>query len=466
MSKRVMWLSGIITLIVGLATFTATLGPRSGFLVWGDGLAYFLYARSIVLDFDTDITQGYETLDARFPANSPLMISLRDWAHRNTKTGKIVVPWPVGSGLVMAPFYALGYSVELMVAALTGRPADSYGLIPQYFYGFGSLIYGLLGFWATFLCCRRVADKKTAYLASLAVILGGPAVYYMFFQPSMAHVPSYGLISLLTLLWWRCWYEEAHGIALPGLILGLLITIRYQNILFSTLLVVLVLREASQTSLSRALRTACIMMGACLIPLTLQGFHYITIHGLSGEAIDWQAGSGLLVEPAGIATKIPLYTIDPRSPNFFKVLFSCQAGAFYWAPILALGFAGILWAARKECWAWVFLVTFLSQVYLIGGLRLANSVYGEWVTNSMFGMRYLTECGPFLAVGLAVLTRDITRWVRAFWWQAVLGLLVTWNGFLILAYGLNTISRGAHCVTYREMLEGIIKAITIIVVRK
>jgi len=196
-----------------------------------------------------------------------------------------------------------------------------------------------------------------------------------------------------------------------------------------------------------------------LIPLSIQLLHTL-LFGLTKDPLTTQQAGVVLGE----------YPFDLRSPYFFHVLFSCRHGAFYWAPILGLGTIGLLWAARNRSWAWPLLITFLAQVYLIGALGLAYSdpLHGaagqqsEWNTHwrgaPSFGMRYLTECAPIFAIGLSVLIKSSTRWVGKLFWPIALSLLVTWNGLLIMAYGLETISR-SYCLTNRDMLNGVIEAV-------
>lgn len=449
MQRKTLILVALATLVTGSLTFLVTIEmSRAGTLVKTDGLAYFLYARSAVIDFDTDITNEYETLDQRIPEGyDNMMVALRKHGKRHPVTGRIVVPWPVGSGLVMVPFYAVGWWVELAVARISGRPADSYGLIPQFFYGTGSLAYAVLGFWATVLLCRRVAGRGASWVAPLALIFAGSPAFYVFISPSMSHAASFGLISLLTLLWWRRWDGEAEGMAVLGFLLGVAMTVRYQNTMFFPLLVALVLLDARRHSLAVAARRAVVGVAALLVPLAVQLAHYFTQHGTSGHGV----GAG------GASLKLEQNEVSIVSHGFFDVLFSCLHGVIYWTPIVAVALLGLGWAARRAGWARVFLLTFTLHVYLIGAL--ADGTAGH-----AFGMRYLIENTPLLAAGLAVLLERtaFSEGRRAVRWRwglgALFALLLAWNGLLVVAFGMGSIS-GTHCVTYPEMARGVAQAL-------
>jgi hypothetical protein len=137
--------------------------------------------------------------------------------------------------------------------------------------------------------------------------------------------------------------------------------------------------------------------------------------------------------------------------------------------MLALGLIGLVWAARRNAWPWVFLITIVGHVYLIGGLGISDlsgdaavfdtSNWNEhWKGGTSFGMRYLTECTPFFAVGLSQLMHMTGKRIAVQWWAVVLAFFVAWNGLLILAYGLNTVSRSS-CVPYMDMVTGIGEAV-------
>ncbi len=450
--RRWLLLSLAATLLLGSFTFLVTIKlSRAGTLVKTDGLAYFLYARSAVIDFDTDISNEFETLDARLPSDAEdednMMVALRKHGRRHPETGRIVVPWPVGSGLVMVPFYAIGWAVEAATAQLTGRTADSYGLIPQFFYGFGSLVYGWLGFWATMACCRRalrhaaptsLRDGLNPWLATGGLIFAGSPVFYIFISPSMSHATSFGFLALLTLLWWQRWDGESEGIAVLGFLLGLLMTVRYQNTMFCPLLVALVLRRAWQGSWRAALRDAVVGLGALMLPVAVQVLHYLTQHGTSGY------GTGV----GSSSFKLEQNEVSLLSHHFFEVLFSCLHGLVYWTPLAGLAIIALIWAALKHGWARVFLATFLLHVYLIGAL--ADGTAGH-----AFGMRYLIENTPLLASGLALWLAHRRRHPRGGkFWVAVFAVLMLINGLLILAFGVGTIS-GTDCVSHADMVRGV-----------
>jgi hypothetical protein len=467
-SRRAVLLSALAVLAAGAVTFSAVI-TQTGYLFRNDGTAYFLYARSLVVDRDVDVTPEYRVLNSRLPADSPVMMAVRYSARPVPGTDCIVFPWPAGTGWVTAPFYALGYAVERAAAWRAGRAPDSFGVAPQLGYGLGSLAFGLLGFWATWLCCRRAAgdlggDPFATTAAAHAVVLGGPAVFYVLFHPTMSHAPSFGLVALLVLLWWRRWEGEGPPFAVLWLLLGLLVFVRYQNAVFAILPLSLLPREVARLRrVRRSPGRASISSAAggttgglaCLLPIVLI---VLTMPG----------------EPGG-APRVLTFAqndLDLRSPHFFQVLFSCQHGAFYWAPVLGLGFAGLLWAARGASWARVLALVFLADVYLTGTLEGMGGT--NWSGGHAFGMRYLTECAPLLAAGLAVLVRrtagatageldgsagtDRSRRRRRLVWAGVLGLLVAGNGLLILAYGAGEISHSG-CVTYGEMAAGAARAL-------
>jgi hypothetical protein len=525
--RRVLAISSVVAVVgLGCAIFAEVAARTGGWLVRGDGLAYYMTARSLVLDRDTDLSDEYAALDARLPAGSPVLQAVRWSARRNPATGRVELPWPIGTGLVMAPFFALGYGVEKLLAALDGHAPDAYGPVPQLFYGLGALLYGLLGGWATWRCCRRVAGIEVAAIACLGTILGGPLLFYLFLHPAMSHAPSFALVALLAVRWWRHYDALSGPVAEPanvlrprisrwvaaptaapelraalelGLLFGLLVLVRYQNLTYGLLPLAYLWRVTHQRPARLALRAAALLAAATLAVASLQGLHLLSsgapaaapAAATPAPAVEQaiaatprapspaaSAATRATATPQPAATQAPVSAasaapppaavptdfmlaqnrFDLTSPNFARVLLSCQHGAFYWTPVLALGFAGLLWAAWRRAWARLFLAVFLANVYLVGCLAGGTN----WSGDHAFGMRYLADCAPLLAAGLAAgleaaLARSTARGPLAGRWTAAMraaagfmALLAAGNGLLVLAFSTGRIDREG-CVTYPQM---------------
>lgn len=452
--RRQVFASLLIALLIASAGFGLTARTTGGHIVWSDGAAYFLYARSLLLDGDANLTNEYAELTVRYGSDAKWLQQLHDWSWRSADGQQLITPWPAGAGAVMVPFYALGYAIEHGLARWFERPADSYGLVAQAGFALGSVIYALIGFWAMVATAHRLCRFGPAIWAALGIAFAGPLVFYAFAHPSMAHAASFGLVALACWLFLRLWQNglTLAPLATLGLLCGVLVTVRYQNVLLGVLPAVLLMRELWRRP-GWAIGAGVVALGATALPLlaliTQGGFGQAATIGQVGTAGPWQLQLGA-------------YPFDLRSPYFVDVLMSCRHGAFYWAPLLGVAALGLLVAALyARSWAAVLLGVFLLQVYLIGALGLIGNgfQFNDWLNHwdgaPSFGMRYLTESGPLLAPGLALVLQWL--WYRLGSWSAIVlvGIACAWNGLLVLSYGLGTLSR-SQCVTYGDMLAAII----------
>jgi hypothetical protein len=134
---------------------------------------------------------------------------------------------------------------------------------------------------------------------------------------------------------------------------------------------------------------------------------------------------------------------------------------------------GLIWMLRRgNGAAGVLLLALIANVYLIGGLGLSQVAYGtepvsigwlhHWDDAPSFGMRYLAECAPVFAFGLAGLLQAVHRHVHLVIWIAAFALAAIWNGLLIVAYGVQTITRSG-CLPYSDMVKGIGQAVGMLV---
>jgi len=449
---RAAWIAAA-TLLLATLSFSFTARTTGGWLVWSDGLAYFLYARSAVVDLDLDLRNDIAHVVDMHPADPKTLEPLLKWT-RVSEDGSVHLPWPVGAGLVLVPFYAAGYLVESARAAHLDAAPDSYGLIPQYGFAYGSVAFGLIGVWALIRLTSLLVRPVAAQVASWAVVLSGPVVFYVLAHPSMAHASSFGLLALATLLWLRSWLGGVTNGRLVslGLLVGIAVTVRYQNALFAILPLALVLKDLRERGVRRAAGPAIIAaVLAAAAPLMLIGPH---LHST--------------LSPDSSTVTTAGYPVDLTSPYFFDVLFSCRHGAFHWAPLFGVATLGLplLIARKQSAMAITLVLLLLANVYLIGGLGLSTQAYsggrttGDWLTHwdqaPSFGMRYLTECAPIFAIGLALLLDRARKRITLA--SCALALFALWNALLMLAYGLQTITRSG-CLSYADAVRGALAAL-------
>ncbi len=434
----------ILTLGVGVLTFWLSAQTRRDGLVGGDGLAYFLYARSMVVDLDTNLLNDIEAINRRFPASSSVVWAVNDLVRIDPIHETAELPWPIGAGLLHAPFYLVGFLAECLRASFTGTTPDTYGWIPQVFFCLGSLVYGWLGFLLTSRLVSRCVPGPTAWIASAAVFLATPAMFYVFFHPSMSHAASFALTAGLMTIWWPAWHDRAQRPFLLGTLLGMLAIVRYQNALLGLLLVAVTLRELRRAGWRSAARFAAIGLLGCALPLGLEAWH-LQAFGATPEAT-------AVVENGIVRTGFQ--SLDLSSPHWLSTLTSARHGAFYWSPLLLIATLGLAWSARRTGWARLALAILAANVFLIGSIE-------QWWGGSSFGMRYLVECTPFFALGLAVLLPKASLGVAWRTWAPVLVVPVIWNACLALAFGLRTIEH-SESVTFGQMWIGIGEAFRIL----
>lgn len=434
-----------IALLIGSATFWLSAQTRRDGLVGGDGLAYFLYARSMVVDLDTNLHNELESINEHLPPTSSVVWAVNDLARVDAARRAVELPWPIGAGLLYAPFYLVGLLVECARAAITGTSPDSYGWVVQVFFCLGSLIYGWLAFLLTVGLVRRIAPRPTAWIATGAVFFASPAMFYVFFHPSMSHAVSFALTAWLLVMWWPAWHEGASRPFRMGLCLGLLAIVRYQNALLGLLLVAVTLGELHRTGWRAASRFAAIGLLGCVLPLCLEAWHL--------QSVQVEPSPKVEVEDGVVQTDFQ--RLDLSSPNWLRALVSPRHGAFYWTPLLLLATIGLVVAAWRHGWARLALGVLAATLYLIGSIE-------QWWGGSSFGMRYLVELTPLFALGLATLLPTRSRWRDWRIWAPVLAIPVLWNAALALAYGLNTIEH-SDPVTFAMMWQGVIEAIGVVI---
>jgi hypothetical protein len=368
----------------------------------GDGVMYYVYARSLVKDADVDFTNEYTHYE---------LIGRGDLSVP-TKTGLRRSIFSIGPGLVSIPFFLLGEAVA-RVEAWTRRPVDLSGYGPHHVnaVALGGLLFGFAAVLIVHDLLRRHFSPGTALGAALLLGAATFLPWYMVQQPTMSHAASTAAAALALWLWDRDRdVRTQRGYLVLGLVLGLAMCIRWQNG------VLLVLPGLDLLAAWRRERGAWVRHAGSAVLLGAG-----VLLGASPQLMAWKALYGMWVLP------YPPHGADfvrLDHPFLMNTLFSSRHGLLSWTPVLWAGYLGFVpLLRRRRRLALPLLAPLLLMTYV-------NACSGDWWAGGSFSNRRFDSLLPILAVGLAAAI-ELCRAALAARPQAILGLaalpLVAWN---------------------------------------
>lgn len=398
-----------------LAIFLLSL-PLVNPWVHGDGIGYYAYARSILiehrLDFAPDWKHGNESfILGREDANGQIL------AGQYTSTGHLRNLWSIGPSILWLPFLAVTHA-GVAIANHFGAhvAADGFSAPYRYTMAFATCFYGFLALWLSFLLARKYFDEKWAFLATVGIWGASSLAVYMYFNPSWSHAHSAFAVALFLWYWHRTRQERReitgrHGVEISaryrernrslsqwvflGLISGLMVDVYYPNGVF--LLIPLieaatqynkVLRNSDDrlAQISRALRMHVCYVAAFVIALMPTLISRRIIFGSPLETGYYSARSWLWTSPA-----------------LLRVLFSSDHGLLVWTPILILALAGVVFFTRIDGSLGIKLIATAVAFYLL------IAFYPDWDGLASFGNRFFVSLTPIFVIGLAALFDRLAR---------------------------------------------------------
>jgi hypothetical protein len=380
--------------------------------VHGDGVGYYAWARGVLIEHslngEIDWQKGYENDPRRFTEPN-----FRQ--HYITPTGHLNNHFTIGPAVLWAPFLVATQGLTAIYDFWKGTHFSTDGYSKPYMIavGVGTFFYGFLTLWISFLLARKYIAKRWAFLATLGIWLASSLPFYIYAEPSLAHVHAAFMVALFVWYWdrtreirtWKQWL-------LLGAIAGLMLDTYYPAGVF----LLLPALEGLQSWWS-VLRTkehrapAALFFGHAIfvaimvlvfIPTLLSKKFMYGSYFSSGYEVAWYW----------------------TSPAFWKVCFSSR-GMFGWNPILLLSVPGLIFLGRADkLLSASLLVGLFAYTYLIG-------CYQFWYGTPSFGNRYMITPTVIYIFGLA----GFLDWLGQRWGErrvlipatALVGLFVAWN---------------------------------------
>ncbi|MCL6481175.1 MAG: hypothetical protein K6U02_05560 [Firmicutes bacterium] len=412
-----------------LALFVLSL-PLVNPVVHGDGVGYYAYVRSLLVDGDLRFENEY------LAGNEAFVLRRTDEHGRlhpevYTRTGYVYNNHAVGPSLLWAPFLILTHGAVRVAQALgAGVVPDGFSWPYLWTMALATAGYGFAALWIAFRLARRYVAERWALLATLGIWFGSSLPVYMYFNPAWAHAHSAFTVAVFLWYWQRTREQRTlQQWVLLGLLGGLMLNVYYPT----GVLLVLPLWDAlggywkswqggqDLRQMARLFVAHGVFLGVLLVALLPT---FLTRQILFGHPL--RTG---YAEP---------HLWNWTQPVLWEVLFSANHGLLSWTPVLFPAVVGLWWLRRKDrALGNAGVVVFLAFYYVI-------AAYMYWHGMSSFGNRFFVSLVPLFVLGLAAALERMAEWLveprRAFTVQAgVLVLLVVWNAGLIFQWGTRMI---------------------------
>lgn len=371
----------IIGILISIILFVSRVS-YIGYGVWGDGLGYYVYTRSLYFDHDIDFHNEYDHYqDSRW-----------FWLPTETKTHFIHNHWSIGPGILWLPYMGLGHVIgQFLTLGGISYPLDGYSAPYEIIVGFGNILYGYLGLYVLYKWLLHYFSKKISVITSLSIYLATNLIYYISFEPNLSHGVSFFITAFFLYIFQKVTAVKSHqGYALLGLVGGLAAIIRHYDVVLIIVpiaqLVFSVIARGKQPRGNASLKLAMTLIVFFVIGIFPQLLSQKIIYGHF-----WY--QPYILE--GNAQALSMHN------NFvWQTLFSLHRGLFFWSPILLLSIVGWIYGYKKY-WKMflIFLLIFITQWQVIGHWSAALS--------AGFGARMYISSFPLFAFGLALFYQKI-----------------------------------------------------------
>jgi len=413
------------TAVYLLALFLLTL-PLANPMIHADGVGYYAYLRSLLIDHDLDFENewlaGNQTFVWRVTGGARHLLP-----NQYAPTGRVANKYPVGAALLWFPFVGAAHVVVLTLDSFGAAvPADGYSEPYLLAMALATAFYGFLALWLSFDVAARLLSRPVAFVAVVGIWFGTGLPVYMYLLPSLSHAHSAFAIALFLWYWQRNRDRlDVRTCVVLGLVYGLAVEVYNPNAVAGVILLPATLLRAW-----RALRTHCLQLGR-------------TLSWVSAFA----AGAAVAYLP-NLVTRLIIFGgpfVSGYSERWFwsapallSVLFSAKHGLLSWTPILGGSLLGlIVLAGSKRQFALELGGCFLAFWYLI-------ACYEVWSGASSFGNRFFLSLTPVFVIGLgAALDAAWRPKAGRIVATALVGFLIAWNFGLMFQWSTNMIDRWA-----------------------
>lgn len=350
-----------------------------GQAVYGDGIYYYAYTRSLVKDRDLHFENEFEHRYGPDTNNNILEIEPSEFSP-DTPTNYVSNKYPIGAGLLWIPAFSIAEIVANIINRFDSNfPNTGYSNIYQISVGLFNISMVVLGFIILYKTLLLFFKKTVSTISILAVSLGSNIFYYSAIDAINSHPLSFlfGTIYFYVLFRGNKFKEK---FIILGFVSGILALIRTQDIIFIAFTIIYLL--FSKYSLKEKLVNLLTSNLVFIAVFTIQMLVWKIIYG-SYLALPYISGNE---------------GFDFLKPHFLEVLFSLKIGLFIWTPFYLISVIGLIISYKKI--PKIVPLFIVAQIYLI-------SSWSGWSQGESFGIRMLISILPLFCIGFAQLIQKL-----------------------------------------------------------
>jgi hypothetical protein len=421
--------------------FVLTL-PLSNPWVRGDGVSYYAYVRSLLVEHHLNFENDWRHANLSFriySVNPEGQIAPKFY----TPTGHVKNDYAVGASMLWAPFLApIHAGMEFLQRMGFDVSADGFSKPYLLTMALATALYAFAGLCLSFHIASSYVPERWSFLATLGMWFASSLLVYMYFLPAYAHAPSVFAAALFLWYWRRT--RRARSFVqwiILGLLSGLLLDIYYLNIAILLLPLLESLQaywrnwQAPGHDWARTLRLflanlaySCATVVAFLPTL-------VTRQIINGHPLE------LGYDELGFSHWI--------HPALWQPLVSSNHGLITWTPVVIPALAGLVLLRKYDKELANYSLAAVAAMYYI------VACHTDWHGLSSFGNRFFISLTPFFILGLAVTLQEAARWFKqgraAFAVLApVIGALIFWNLAFVFQWGTGLVPHVGP-ISWRQM---------------
>jgi hypothetical protein len=377
------WLS--MLLLVALSVYIL----KPDWSIRSDGFHYYEYTRSLIFDHDLNFQNENNYYRNTFQVQGKTFYDIP------TNTGYYPNPFPIGVGILEAPWVLLVHSIQKL-NGITDTALPGFSIYYSIAINIANIVYGFFGLALTYLFLKKFTSWRNSMTVVFTLLFATPLIYFMVYEAIWSHLAGFFAVSLFIYVWYvKQDIQSVKKYLALGALLGLVSLIRWQNLVLIIFLIPEWVRYF-QVSLKKTLYYIC---------STFVTFFLFALPQL----VVWKIIYGHFVTKP-YSNSAFIYLLHPRILQF---LFSPLYGMFWWTPLYIIAFVGLIYFAIKyPKIGWLFIVFLLLQIYINSSL---SDWFGGGLGGGSFGARRMLDYSLIYGVGILYFIKFCTKkYIRVF----------------------------------------------------